>query len=285
MHRSRFLNTYIDKSRRNTALDFETVDWVNRVNANRGKVSERTIFIVNKWLVNLKKAGLRHLIKRVNLYCGNSLASAQIPIIRDPNGGIMDTLFNFVETDFSEKGGIKGDGATKYINTGLSPANAQQTLTSMHIGVFCLTSADEGAEEISSGGNACGGWANGYVSYLGSTYFDCWFPGGGGQFGPVTDSEGTGFYLYTRRASDNVEVYKNGKTIITGTTTNGSLPGQSYMIFCQSSCEVAEAFSSKTHGMYTIGTSLTPTEAHKYYQITKTVQRELGRTWTQDFGA
>lgn len=104
-------------------------DWVNRVYANGGAVSATTASAVNTFCDAIDAAGIRDRFYRLNLFCGNSDASlnaVRTPLYRGPSlsgtqyGNTTDANANFVAADYSEASGLKGNGSTKYLDTGLA---------------------------------------------------------------------------------------------------------------------------------------------------------------------
>src|SRR5688572_24188883 len=99
------------------AYDPEVLDWVDRVVANGGSVSQSTKDAANTFMVSIKAAGVRSKIYRLNLYAGTGFAACKTPLIKDI-GDAVDTTVNFVSGDYSESTGLTGDGGSKYLSTG-----------------------------------------------------------------------------------------------------------------------------------------------------------------------
>jgi hypothetical protein len=106
-------------------------DWVNRVYQNGGTVSSTTASAVNQFCNDIDAAGIRDRFYRLNLFCGTadaSLIAVRTPLYRGQSlggtqfGNTLDTNVNFAITDYVEtgaSGGLKGDGSTKYLATGI----------------------------------------------------------------------------------------------------------------------------------------------------------------------
>jgi hypothetical protein len=86
---------------------------------------------VDKFCKAIDDAGIRDRFYRLNLFCGSNLNAALVPLYRGPSlggtqyGGATDTNNAFVGigTDYAEtgaSGGLKGNGSTKYLDTGLA---------------------------------------------------------------------------------------------------------------------------------------------------------------------
>lgn len=107
----------------------EAAAWRSAVVANGGSVSASTLKAVADFCKSIDAAGIRDRFYRLNLFCGTSnatLDAVRTPLFRGPSlsgtqyGNAMDTNANFVEGDYSEASGLKGNGSTKYLDTGLA---------------------------------------------------------------------------------------------------------------------------------------------------------------------
>ena len=119
----------------------EAAAWRTAVVANGGSVSGTTLSAVDKFCKAIDTAGIRDRLYRVNLFCGNSLSAALVPVFRGPSrtgtqyGNATDTNANFVSGDYNEtgsSGGLNGNGTTKYLETGLNPYSAGLAETDFH---------------------------------------------------------------------------------------------------------------------------------------------------------
>jgi hypothetical protein len=61
----------------------EAQDWVNRVYANGGTVSQSTASAVSTFCDAIEAAGIRDRFARLNLFCGDSLNAALVPLYRN----------------------------------------------------------------------------------------------------------------------------------------------------------------------------------------------------------
>ena len=103
----------------------EAASWRTRVVANGGSVSATTMQAVDRFCRSIDGAGIRDRFYRLNLFCGGNLNAVLVPLYRGPSasgstfGDAADTNFNFVAGDYAENDGLKGNGSTKYLATGL----------------------------------------------------------------------------------------------------------------------------------------------------------------------
>lgn len=105
----------------------EAAAWRSAVVANGGSVSASTMKAVSKFCADIDKAGLRDRFYRLNLFCGSNLNAVLVPLYRGPSrtgtqyGNATDTNNGpFVSGDYAENSGLKGNGSSKYLETGVA---------------------------------------------------------------------------------------------------------------------------------------------------------------------
>lgn len=116
----------------------DAIDWLNRIRRNGGSASQQTILAVSRFCEDIEAARLRQRFMRLNLFCGNQLAAALTPLYLSDGtspaaiGNLTDTNNGpFVQVDYIERGsqgGLVGNGATKFLNTGV----LQSQITSLN---------------------------------------------------------------------------------------------------------------------------------------------------------
>lgn len=129
----------------------EAIAWRTAVFANGGTVSDATLRAVSTFCYAIDAAGIRDRFMRLNLFCGNNLASCLVPLYTDTsmnyahvgNSVDINTGNNFVGVDYSESTGLTGDGSTKILETGVSQyqsnsGNESASLNS-HMSVYVIT--------------------------------------------------------------------------------------------------------------------------------------------------
>lgn len=100
----------------------EVASWMSRVTSNGGTVSISDKNAVNIFVSSISSLGLNDSNSRINLFAGNDLQSALVPIFRG-GGPDVDTGFNLVSGDYSRTTGITGNGSNKYLDTGVVPSS------------------------------------------------------------------------------------------------------------------------------------------------------------------
>lgn len=124
----------------------EALNWATRVTANGGTVSSTTLAAVSKFCADIQAAGIRDRFYRLNLFCGDQLAAALVPLYRaesstaSARGNTTDTNNGpFVAADFNNTGassGLKGNGSSKFLNTGLAVNFSSYTNTHFGCGLL-----------------------------------------------------------------------------------------------------------------------------------------------------
>lgn len=92
--------------------------WEAAVIANGGTATQTQVQAMSLAATLLDQASLTGRLRRLSFLAGQDLQAAQVPLIQGL-GGALDTIFNFVPADLNPLVGLTGDGATKYLDTGL----------------------------------------------------------------------------------------------------------------------------------------------------------------------
>jgi hypothetical protein len=130
----------------------DALDWATRVTTNGGTFTSNTLAAVSTFCASIERAGIRDRFYRLNLFCGDQLAAALVPLYRAESstasvrGNATDTNNNFVAADFNNTGsasGLAGNGTSKFLNTGVN-ANSV-TASNCHMGVGIAAAASGAA--------------------------------------------------------------------------------------------------------------------------------------------
>lgn len=254
----------------------EALDWQSRVAANGGNVSPSTLAAVSAFCTTIdSESGLRAAILRLNLFCGDNLSSALVPLYRGASltgtqyGNTTDTNNGpFVAGDYSERGssgGLKGNGTSKYLNTGFTPAD-WSSRTSVHLmlsGTSMETSGDRvgigsynGSTETSLYAiDVYAGYLNGRAIRLGTFT--------AGQI-PVNTLPASleSVIIGTRTAATSAALYRAATFSVTNTTSitpsSTTLP---MFVFALNNNSTAISHSASRFRMYSIGNGLTLSQA------------------------
>ena len=280
----------------------EAADWATRVVTNGGTVRSSTLAAVSKFCAAISAAGLRDRFYRLNLFCGNSDASlnaVRTPLYRGLSltgsqlGNATDTNVNFAEGDYAEtgsSGGLKGNGSTKHLNTGLTFTSAPvATISLSAYAAEMETTATNAAMVLVgalAGANFHGAALNAAWNF-GSLERRCDLNGNSGLAVPrYTSGLLAAAHLSASNTSgDNYSLYENGisknsVTQSTGTATNN--PNGPLLVFCRASANssvnpIPFSYSAARIRAYHIGRSMTDAQQLAFYNAMHAIQTALGR--------
>jgi len=176
--------------------------------------------------------------------------------------------------------GITGNGSTGYGNTGLTPSTSL-TLNDTHISVYCRTVGGSSDNMVEVGGGASAALieialknqgANGPT--IGMMYRDdtsnAWVQ--------KSDASAQGHWIFSRRAANAYEGYKNGTSFQTQTLTNsGTNPTRNLYILALNYNSGIFAYSNRNVALVSIGSGLNDTDASNFSTAVTTYQTTLGR--------
>jgi len=272
----------------------EARDWATRVTANGGTVSSNTLAAVSKFCASINAAsGLRAAILRLNLFCGNSDASlnaVRTPLYRGASlggtqlGNAMDTNVNFVEGDYQETGsggGLKGNGSTKYLNTGFNQ-NLLSSQTNTHLS-FSGTSLETSGDRFAIGAYRFPGDAAGLPELLSldvhTTGGRAFRSTGNSTVAVATPGASDSHFIGTRTSGSLSTVYRAGSSTATNTTTvTPSGVARAFFVFAGNNTSgTPEAFSAGRFRMYSIGDGLTAAQALAFSNAVIAFNTALGR--------
>lgn len=267
-------------------------DWASRVSAQSASVSTATRAAVTRFCVAIAAAGLRSKIWRANVFAGNTIAAAMVPIYRGPSrsgtqyGGTIDTNNNFSSASWTEAGGLVGNGSTRYLTLGTF-AELRTDWATGHLGID-YTGADATARYIA------GGFFNegitsprGWYTIWGST------SGFNGAWGNPTKfgfTQAANLKVVNRSSSTSLWFYESGERVVTETVTANTStvqPGGQFCVMAASYTNVSGGVpTTSVNGYqpavgtcrgYTIGDALTQFQAYAFGAAWLRLQQELGR--------
>jgi hypothetical protein len=276
---------------RTGGLHPEAAGWRARVIANGGTVSASTFAAVEAFCRAVDTAGIRSRFFRMNLFAGNSLASALVPLYRGPTrtgtqfGNTTDTNFNFVAGDYTETGstaGLKSDGSTKYLNTGFKAPAASLSATSFHLSCYVQGAETGGSSRIFMGNatNQAGvnlttaiGWVSaGAVSS--GVIADTTFPNGGS-----TDRQG--LLLAATNGSRESTYYNNATSVVSQTSTQVDFEtgtGDEFTIAARNFVGTIQLYSlNKRFRAYSLGAGMSASQVSAFNTAMQAFQTALTR--------
>jgi hypothetical protein len=264
-------------------------DWISRVYANGGSVSSATASAVNQFCVDIANAGIRDRFYRLNLFCGNSdasLVAVRTPLYRGPSlsgtqyGGATDTNASFAAaTDYAEtgaNGGLKGDGSTKFLNTGF-PANAA-ALGDRHLAVYERVKSSS-TYKVSIGARTQ--VTSPFFWELETLNLATTYGAYGGNTAVAASSlnyTGGAMWLASQSSASSLSLYKNGSLAASSSSVNATntYSGNVY-VFALNEAGNTYYHSDGRFGGYSIGLAMTDAQAAAYYTAMQAFQTALSR--------
>lgn len=230
---------------------------------------------------------MRDRFLRLNLFAGSDLSAALVPLYRGRSyggttvGNATDTNVNFVSGDYAEtgsSGGLKGNGSSKYLNTGLSPAS----LPSAPLAHLSLSGT--------SLETFVGSFVAGVATYDGSnagSYFglEVWNTGSGrsaffGNFMGISGASNSSesHLLASRTATNAIALYQAGSSVSTSSgTASYTATTRPWYVFALNNGGTAQRFSAGRFRMYSIGLDVTATQASAFSAAVSAFNAELSR--------
>lgn len=264
----------------------EAAAWATRVTTNGGTVGSSTLAAVSKFCRDIDAAGIRDKFYRLNLFCGDNLSAALVPLYRAESstasvrGNTTDTNNNFVSGDFNNTGsssGLVGNGTSKYLDTGIL-ANSL-TASNAHLGVGVRT-----VETGAASRTAIGTYDNSTKSFeLGlrsNQPLNAFFT----RFATATDRMGEATSAAGLAAGDILAAwptfYRNGAATGTAATTSSDYTSShSFFVFALRNHTVGAAnYASARMNWYSIGLTMTAAQALSFYNAIATFNSTLSRT-------
>ena len=250
--------------------DADVQTWVDAVVANGGTVSSMTFDAVTEFVRAVKAAGVWTKINRMNLFCGDQLAAALVPLKRG-GGNVTDTNVNFVAGDYSETIGLTGNGSTKYLRTGLVPS-ATLTLNDTHMAIYNRASASSVSNQLGAGGPMIF-----YAPHTGSQLISDQYNSTTGRVGPSVIGAPYGFLVASRNGAGEHVIYRNGIAQASAATSGGSLPTVECYVFAGNNFGSPVAVNDGARAGYSIGSGLSSADVAAYQAAMEAFQDALGR--------
>ena len=261
-------------------------DWVSRVTAAGGSVSSGTQAAVLTFCQSIYSAGLRSSFLRLNLFCGSNLAASLVPLFRASSysgavvGNASDTNVNFVSGDYSESTGLKGNGSSKYLNTGVTPLLLPDR-TSFHLagsGAEFSTNTNTATLVGTWDGTAAGLYTLESSILVSSSYFAAFRSGTTSSYPSVASSATESHLVGTRTTRNAAALYRGGSSVSTNTTAvSPSITTRNFLVFASSTSTGVSNYSPARMTSYSIGGGLTAAQVSAYSTALIAFNTALGR--------
>jgi hypothetical protein len=236
---------------------------------------------VSKFCAAIASAGIRDRFYRLNIFAGSNLNAALVPLYRGPSlggtqyGNATDTNTGglFVTANFSESGGLVGDGSTKYLKTGLASNQLAGGLTG-HASIW------RGTGTVATTRIALGGSDNDVddfeIQERSVSTHGAW---GKTTFVGSTPANVSGLKMVNRSSSTRLDLYSNGSSIANSTASVVVAPHANEFYVCggnrNGTLTLPVAFPVFA---YSLGVSMDATQATNYYNALAAFQTSMSRT-------
>jgi hypothetical protein len=268
-----------------TYYDFETMDWVQRVIAAGGTVTQAWQDAVQAFVSQCKLQGLWPLLDEVGPFIsggGSALAGALVKLKYVTAASLTNN--NFTSGDYSASTGLLGDGTTKFLNT------SYNILTSLpdasHFSFYLR-------EVLSGGGNRA---MMGVIDNTGADQFVLYASGAGTDISSrlgqnVTANNAgagspTGFHMVSRQSLTDLRLYRNGAQVGVTNVTAVTLtkPNRNVYLWGWDNAGVQGALLPQRGCFYSIGSAMTPAQASAYYTLVQALQTAMGGRFNRKKG-
>lgn len=268
----------------------EAQDWLNRVYDNGGTVSQTTANAVNTFCNSIDAAGIRDKFYRLNLFCGDQLAAALVPLYRaesrtaSARGNSTDTNNGpFVSGDYNNTGassGLKGNGTSKFLNTGVNGNTLNGN--NLHYGFGLRSTQTGGAAYRALGGVYDGVFPGGFVYDMSVRRND---PGNHSSFGrtQASDTAGEQVSSSSLAVGDLVmaypSFYRNGSASGATATASGNYPSaHPIYIFALNQANTTVNYTDSRMNWYSIGLTMTAAQVLSFTNAVAAFNTALSRT-------
>lgn len=252
--------------------------WLDAVYDKGGTVSISTANAVNTFCKAIDAAGIRNRFSRLNLFCGDNLTACLVPLYRGTSAGgtkygsAVDTNYFFTSADYVEmgpNGGLKGDGTSKYLDTGLLCSDAGFTAGIGHISTYISTPKPAGGFNYSY----LAGVTTGYLSARdgGTTPGFIW--GGGGVGSSVENVKG--HVIANVDSGISRTLYVDAVSVGSSNNSNSTTPSGSLLVFNRG--VQPNVYFDGRISSYSFGIDLSPLQVSAYYSAMQAFQTALGR--------
>lgn len=267
-------------------LHADTQDWRRRVALAGGSVSRPTAQAVDTFVRGIIADGLRDRFYRLNLFAGDGILSALVPLYRGPvSGGAVygfeydQNIGPFASEDYSTSLGLSANGTTKYLNTGLSGITLPSAYD-IHIANW-VTRAATVANTFNVGWGSTGGVLQTGIgpSNPATTYWFWNYPNSGSAYvaktlvplgfmvGSVRTSGSGGAALLVNTGSESTSTSGANRTLV-----DSLIP-----IFARRLGTLIDNRSNAALGMYSIGRAMNTSQSLAYRARAQALASALGR--------
>jgi hypothetical protein len=250
-------------------------DWAARVVANGGAApSGGTVTAISNFCDALDSASLTSKMIAVNFFAPDSLAAAITPLIKNL-GNDPWTNSNFIAGDLTVNG-LAGDGATKYLHTGVNPSSIAGQPNSGGYTIYFYTCPSEASTDLAVYVNPD---QSGLFNLSGTVVFDCWNYSAGRT--SVSLPGFLGYVSGNRVSASETHIYAaNSGTAHYSAATSAGAPGTppnaDLWAWAMNATGLPLYFSSKRISFMAVHEGLTGSESLNFYNAVQSLRTALG---------
>jgi hypothetical protein len=270
----------------------DAMDWRSRVITNGGTVDGVTMSAVSQFCRRIDAGGLRDRFYRLNLFCGNGLEAALVPLYRaesrtaSARGNATDTNNGpFVSADYNNTGsssGLKGNGSSKFLNTGVNGNTLNGD--NLHLG-FGLRATQTGAAAYKALGGVFDGSTISYDTFARRNDFALCSVFGSPIAVGSSARAGQEVIASSLAVGDLVmaypSLYSNGAVAGTSATSSGNYPSAHaigvFALF-NGGTSAAQNHTDARMNWYSIGLTMTAAQVLSFYNAISEFNTALSRT-------
>jgi hypothetical protein len=252
------------------SVDADVAAWAAAVTGNGGTYSAPTLAAVAAFVTAAKASGYWTKLNRINLFCGDQLAAALVPL-KVGGGNATDTNVNFVAGDYTEATGLTGNGTTKYLRTGLIPS-VSLVLNDTHLAMYNRAGSTAASNQFGAGGPM-----NFYAPHSSGALISDQYDTTGGRVLSAAIGTPYGFLVASRNGAGEHTVYRNAVSLATNATSGGALPAIEIYVFALNNFGAPSAVNDGARGGYSIGSGLSAADVTAYNTHMETFQDALAR--------
>lgn len=208
-------------------LDIDTKTWAKGaldgifLNAiwNYGTMEDNSVILANKVVVTIKGSSMGVKIPYLIPFLGRNVWSAYRPLKDDLAAGIPDNGGPFNENDYTQRTGLKGNGAGKYLDSKLKP-NQIGSSDNGGLGYWENDYDGSGTSTNEVMGSTSNGEANRYTIVITVAPQGVFRWGANANQAIASSASTHGHYYGQRSSSTSREIFYNGSSIATNTNSD-----------------------------------------------------------------
>ena len=232
----------------------------SRVETAGGTLTNTEKTATNQLVLSMKAYGIWTSMKAIYPMVGSSAAACAQNLKSASFTGTFTSGWTFAST------GATPNGTSAFFDTGIVP-NAQLSLNSAHISMYCRTNTQNSSYDFNAGllMEIVPKWTDSKSYYCIN----------GNEVSAGTQTSTFGLFIATRTNS-NTKLFYNSSLQNSNTQSPSSLPNVSIIYGCQNVIPKSY-FTNRQTAFLSVGDGLTDTEASNFYTAVQAFQTTLGR--------